>query len=87
MESIRKCLNGAGVTKKSQNCEITIFAVYLVLSFLLMLAVALYSYAAESRGPGQTVEIAVRIDPCLKSADAQFQSADLGNIRPETTSR
>jgi outer membrane protein TolC len=56
-------------------------AVYLVLSFLLMLSVAVYSYADESLTLEQAVDTALRNNPGLKAADAQIEAAGAGVLR------
>ena len=78
MEHVRKCLRGASVTMKEQHCKVTVIAVYFVLSLLLTLAVALYSYAAEGLILGQAVGNAIRNNPWLKAADARIEIADAG---------
>jgi outer membrane protein TolC len=56
-------------------------AVYLVLSFLLMLSVAVYSYAGESLTLEQAIETAINNNPGLKAAGSQIEAADAGVLR------
>ncbi len=52
-----------------------------VLFFLLVFAVALYSYAAESFTLEQAVDTSLRNNPGLKAADAQIEIARAGVLR------
>lgn len=78
MEYGWKCFRDESFKMKSLRCKITIAGVYLALSFLLTLAVAFYSYAAESLTLEQAVETALKNNPGLKAADAQVEAADAG---------
>ncbi len=57
------------------------FAVSLGLLLMLMLSVAVYSYAAESLTLDQAIDTALRNNPGLKAADAQIEVADAGVLR------
>lgn len=57
------------------------FAVSLGLLLMLMLSVAVYSYAAESLTLDQAINTALRNNPGLKAADAQIEVADAGVLR------
>jgi hypothetical protein len=48
MEYVWKCFDDEGVRKKAGNRKMTIFIIYLALFLILTIAVAVYSYAAES---------------------------------------
>ena len=81
MEYVWKCFDGQGVTKKAGNCKITIFIIYLALFLLLTLAVAVYSYAAESLTLEEAIEMALRNNPGLKTSDAQIEATDACVLR------
>jgi outer membrane protein TolC len=81
MEYGWKCFGDESFFIKSRKCKITMIVVYLVLSFLLMLSVAVYSYAGESLTLEQAVNTALRNNPGLKAADAQIEAADAGVLR------
>ncbi len=51
------------------------------LFLLLLAAVAVYSYAAESLTLQQAIETALRSNPGLKAADAQIAAADAGVLK------
>ncbi len=51
------------------------------LFLLLMAAVAVYSYAAESLTLAQAVEAALKNNPGLKAADAQIEATDAGRLK------
>ncbi len=51
------------------------------LFLLLMAAVAIYSYAAETLTLPQAIETALRSNPGLKAADAQIDAAEAGVLR------
>ncbi len=72
MEYVRKCFDFEGITKKAGNCKITIFIICLASFLFLTLAVAVYSYAAESLTLEETVETALRNNPGLKISDAKI---------------
>jgi hypothetical protein len=48
MEYVWRCFDSEGVMKKTGNCKITIFIIYLASFLVLTFVVAVYSYAAES---------------------------------------
>ena len=81
MEYDRTCFDDQGVIMKSSVCRITIFATYLVLTTLLTLVVAAYSYAAETLTLDQAIDMALRNNPGLKAADAQVEAAEAGVLR------
>ena len=81
MEYVWKCFDTEGVMKKTGNCKITIFVICLALFLLLTLAVAAYSYAAESLTLEGAIEMALRNNPGLKTSDAQIEVADAGVLR------
>jgi hypothetical protein len=60
MEYDRTCFDDQGVIMKSSTCRITIFATYLILTTLLTVIVAAYSYAAETLALDQTIDIALK---------------------------
>ena len=84
MEYVWKCFDGQGVTKKAGNCKITIFIIYLALFLLLTLAVTVYSYAAESLTREDSIEMALRNKPGLKTSDAQIEAADAGVLHSDS---
>jgi outer membrane protein len=53
-------------------------ATYLILTTLLTLLAAAYSYAAETLTLDQAIDLALRNNPGLKAADAQVEIADAG---------
>jgi len=81
MEYDRKCFDEQGVIMKSSKCRITLFATYLILTTLLTLIAAAYSYAAETLTLDQAIDMALRNNPGLKAADAQVEAADAGVLR------
>ncbi|HEX9021223.1 MAG TPA: TolC family protein [Nitrospirota bacterium] len=81
MEHGWKCFNEQNFITKSRRCKITIVSVYSVLVALLLLSVAVYSYAAESLTLEQAVETATSKNPGLKAADDQIRAADAGVLR------
>jgi len=81
MEYDRTCFDDQGVIMKSSVCRITIFATYLILTTLLTLVVAAYSYAAETLTLDQAIDMALRNNPGLKAADAQVEAAEAGVLR------
>jgi len=81
MEYVWECFDTEGVMKKAGNRKITILVIYLALFLLLTLAVAAYSYAAESLTLEEAVEMALRNNPGLKTSDAQIEAADAGVLR------
>ncbi len=81
MEYDRTCFDDQGVIMKSSMCRITLFATYLILTTLLTLIVAAYSYAAETLTLDQAIDMALRNNPGLKAADAQVEAADAGVLR------
>jgi outer membrane protein TolC len=56
-------------------------ATYLILTTLLTLLAAAYSYAAEMLTLDQAIDLALRNNPGLKAADAQVEVADAGVLR------
>jgi outer membrane protein TolC len=56
-------------------------ATYLILTTLLTLLAAAYSYAAEMLTLDQAIDLALRNNPGLKTADAQVEIADAGVLR------
>lgn len=81
MEFFRKCFDDQGIIIQGSSCRITMFAVSLGLLLMLMLSVAVYSYAAESLTLDQAIDTALRNNPGLKAADAQIEVADAGVLR------
>lgn len=81
MEYVRKCFDDQGVIMKSGKCKFARIATYLVLTTLLTLLVASYSYAAETLTLDQAIDMALRNNPGLKAADAQVEVADAGVLR------
>jgi len=81
MEYDRTCFDDQGVIMKSSVCRITLFATYLILTTLLTLVVAAYSYAAETLTLDQAIDMALRNNPGLKAADAQVEAAEAGVLR------
>ncbi len=81
MECDRKCFGDESFLTKSLKCKVTVTGFYLVLFILLTLAVAVYSYAAQSLTLEQAVETAVKNNPGLKAADAQIEAADAGVLK------
>lgn len=63
------------------NNKISLFIVYGLLAFLLVIAVAMYSYAAESLTLEQAIETALRDNPGLKASDSQIDAAEAGVLR------
>ena len=61
--------------------NIGLFGLCFVLLVVLTLAVAAYSYAAESLTLEQAVDIAVKNNPGLKASDAQIDAADAAVLR------
>ena len=80
MEYVRKCFDDQGVMQ-SRKCKIALMATYLVLTALLTLLAAAYSYAAETLTLDQAIDLALRNNPGLKAADAQVEIADAGVLR------
>ena len=76
-----KCCNDESVVTKRLQCKIRVIGACLVLLVLLMLAVAVSSYAAEALTLEQAVETATKNNPGLKAADAQIEAADAGMLR------
>ena len=76
-----KCCNDESVVTKRLQCKIRVIGVCLALFVLLMLAVAVSSYAAEALTLEQAVETATKNNPGLKAADAQIDIADAGMLR------
>ncbi len=66
--------------KTTKNRVVRIF-LCAVLFLLLVFAIALYSYAAESLTLEQAVDTALRNNPGLKAADAQIEIARAGVLR------
>jgi outer membrane protein len=81
MEYGWKCCNDESVVTKRLQCKIRVIGVCLALFVLLMLAVAVSSYAAEALTLEQAVETATKNNPGLKAADAQIEAADAGMLR------
>ena len=81
MEFFRKCFDDQGIIIQGSSCKSTVFAVSLGLLLMLMLSVAVYSYAAESLTLDQAIDTALRNNPGLKAADAQIEVADAGVLR------
>ncbi len=81
MEFFRKCFDDQGIIIQGSSCKSTVFAVSLGLLLMLMLFVAVYSYAAESLTLDQAIDTALRNNPGLKAADAQIEVADAGVLR------
>ncbi|MGC1455613.1 MAG: TolC family protein [Nitrospirota bacterium] len=81
MEFFRKCFDDQGIIIQGSSCRTTMFAVSLGLLLMLMLSVAVYSYAAESLTLDQAINTALRNNPGLKAADAQIEVADAGVLR------
>lgn len=81
MEYGWKCFNDESVALKTVSCKLAIIAIITVLVILLTLAVASYSYAAESLTLEQAVDTALRNNPGLKAADAQIEVAAAGVLR------
>jgi len=66
---------------KSRTCTIARIAAFLILTMLLAVLVASYSYAAETLTLDQAIDLALRNNPGLKAADAQVEAADAGVLR------
>jgi outer membrane protein TolC len=84
MEYVWKCFDGAGLEDRrrtSLKCRITIAGLFLILITLLVVAVAGYSYAAESLSIEQAVSAALANNPGLKAADSLVEAADAGVLR------
>jgi outer membrane protein len=81
MEYVRTCFDDQGVIVKSRTCKFALVATYVVLTALLTLLVASYSYAAEVLTLDQAIDMALRNNPGLKAADAQVEAADAGVLR------
>ncbi len=84
MEYGWKCLNSESLEemkKKSLGCKITVLGLYLVLTLILTVVAAAFSYAAENLTLEQAVDIAIKNNPGLKAADAQIEAADAGVLR------
>jgi outer membrane protein len=81
MEYVRTCFDDQGVIVKSRTCKFALVAIYVVLTALLTLLVASYSYAAEVLTLDQAIDMALRNNPGLKAADAQVEVADAGVLR------
>ncbi len=81
MEYVRKCFDDQGVIMQSRKCKIALMATYLILTTLLTLLAAAYSYAAEMLTLDQAIDLALRNNPGLKAADAQVEVADAGVLR------
>jgi outer membrane protein len=81
MEFFRKCFDDQDLIMKGRTCRITMFSVSLGLFLMLMLSVALYSYAAETLTLDQAIDTALKNNPGLKAADAQVEVADAGVLR------
>jgi len=78
MEYVRTCLDERSVIVKSRTCTIARIAAFLILTMLLAVLVASYSYAAETLTLDQAIDLALRNNPGLKAADAQVEAADAG---------
>jgi outer membrane protein len=78
---VRTCFDDQGVIVKSKTCKFALVAIYVVLTALLTLMVASYSYAAGPLTLDQAINIALRNNPGLKAADAQVEAADAGVLR------
>ena len=81
MEYGWKCCSDESVVTKRLRCRITVIGVCLALFVLLILTVAVSSYAAETLTLEQAVETAIKNNPGLKAADAQVEAADAGVLR------
>ena len=81
MEYVRTCLDERSVIVKSRTCTIARIAAFLILTMLLAVLVASYSYAAETLTLDQAIDLALRNNPGLKAADAQVEAADAGVLR------
>jgi outer membrane protein len=83
MEHGWKCFNDEGLFMKRRKRRMTVIGVCLALFFLLMLAVTVSSYAADSLPLTleQAVETAIKNNPGLKAADAQVEAADAGVLK------
>lgn len=81
MEHGWKCFDEQNFITKSRRCKITIISVFLVLITLLLMSVAVYSYAGENLTLEQAVDTALRNNPGLKAADDQVRAADAGVLR------
>jgi outer membrane protein TolC len=79
MEPVRICSSIEGLNM--MRCKAAVLAVGLVLTMLLTLVVASYSYAAERLTLEQAVAMAVANNPGLKAADAQVEVSDAGVLR------
>jgi hypothetical protein len=65
MEYVRKCFDDQGVITKSRKCKIALMAAYLILTTLLTLLAAAYSYASEMLTLDQAIDLALRNNPGL----------------------
>ena len=75
MEHGWKCCGDEGVVTKRLRCKITVIGICLVLFALLMLTIAVSSYAADTLTLEQAIETAIKNNPGLKAADAQVEAA------------
>ena len=60
MEYVRKCFDDQGVIMQSRKCKIALMATYLILTTLLTLLAAAYSYAADMLTLDQAIDMALK---------------------------
>jgi len=86
MEYSRTCFDEQGIIRKNSACRITLFATYLILTMLLTILAAAYSYAAETLALDQAIGMVLRSKPGLKTADAGVLRSSSGFLPLVTVS-